>query len=146
MNNPTIAIIGAGPAGLSMARALQKAQLSFIIYEKHCKTGGLWDEPVSSGGQDSGPDPYTTLLASLAGCTLATLRMYIDRKGWNIPEISVTLNLSQNQDNGLTTTIKRDIFFGEGIEHQVRERLLVIATKCPVSKILENKIIIQTTA
>lgn len=43
MNNPTIAIIGAGPAGLSMARALQKAQLSFIIYEKHCKTGGLWD-------------------------------------------------------------------------------------------------------
>jgi putative redox protein len=106
----------------------------------------IMDEPVSSGGQDSGPDPYTTLLASLAGCTLATLRMYIDRKGWNIPEISVTLNLSQNQDNGLTTTIKRDIFFGEGIEHQVRERLLVIATKCPVSKILENKIIIQTTA
>ncbi|WP_026995654.1 OsmC family protein [Flectobacillus major] len=106
----------------------------------------IMDEPVSSGGQDSGPDPYTTLLASLAGCTLATLRMYIDRKGWNIPEISVTLNLSQNQDNGLTTTIKRDIFFGEGIEHQVQERLLVIATKCPVSKILENKIIIQTTA
>lgn len=53
------------------------------------------DEPVSSGGQDLGPDPHSTLLAALAGCTLSTLRMYIDRKGWDIPEIRVALNLSQ---------------------------------------------------
>ena len=40
----------------------------------------IMDEPETIAGKDLGPDPYTTLLASLAGCTLSTLRMYIDRK------------------------------------------------------------------
>lgn len=43
MKTPPIAIIGAGPSGLSIARALAKAQLPFVIYEKHRNTGGLWD-------------------------------------------------------------------------------------------------------
>jgi putative redox protein len=42
----------------------------------------VMDEPTKIEGQDLGPDPFTTLLASLAGCTLSTLRMYISRKGW----------------------------------------------------------------
>ncbi|OYX86206.1 MAG: hypothetical protein B7Y83_02350 [Flavobacteriales bacterium 32-34-25] len=50
------------------------------------------DEPEITGGKDLGPDPYSALLASLASCTLATLRMYIDRKGWDIPEINIAVN------------------------------------------------------
>ena len=73
----------------------------------------LMDEPETIGGQDLGPDPYSTLLASLAGCTLSTLRMYIDRKGWNIPEIQIALNLSQNNESELETTISRTITFSE---------------------------------
>ncbi|AQG81578.1 flavin-containing monooxygenase [Spirosoma montaniterrae] len=38
-----IAIIGAGPAGLSMARVLKKMGTPFTIYEKHHNTGGIWD-------------------------------------------------------------------------------------------------------
>ena len=53
----------------------------------------IMDEPEKIEGKDLGPDPYTTLLASLAGCTLSTLRMYIDRKEWDIPEINIALNL-----------------------------------------------------
>ena len=37
------AIIGAGPSGLSAARALQKAGLNFIGFEKHADVGGIWD-------------------------------------------------------------------------------------------------------
>ena len=105
----------------------------------------LMDEPENIGGNDLGPDPYSTLLASLAGCTLSTLRMYIDRKGWDIPEINISLNLSQENDTELTTTISRTISFPDTIDEDTKNRLLIIAEKCPVSKILKNKVLINTT-
>lgn len=104
----------------------------------------LMDEPKNIEGQDLGPDPYSTLLAALAGCTLSTLRMYIDRKGWNIPEISVSLNMHQQNEQELITFMKREITFGAEVTIEQKERLLLIAQKCPVSKILENKIKINT--
>jgi putative redox protein len=105
----------------------------------------LMDEPESIEGKDLGPDPYSTLLASLASCTLSTLRMYIDRKGWDIPEINISLNLSQENNQELTTTISRTITFSNTIEEDIKNRLLIIAEKCPVSKILKNNILIHTT-
>ncbi|NHN26396.1 OsmC family peroxiredoxin [Flavobacterium jejuense] len=105
----------------------------------------LMDEPETIEGKDLGPDPYTTLLASLAGCTLSTLRMYIDRKGWIIPEINISLNLYQENDKELTTTINRSISFPKTIDEEIKNRLLIIAEKCPVSKILKNQIVINTT-
>jgi len=103
------------------------------------------DEPTSIGGKDLGPDPYTALLASLASCTLSTLRMYIDRKGWDIPAINITLNMSQETDTKVTTTVTRSISFPTPIEDDIKKRLLIIAEKCPVSKILKNQIVINTS-
>jgi putative redox protein len=103
------------------------------------------DEPVKSGGQDSGPDPYTLLLSSLASCTLVTLRMYIDRKGWTIDNIEVNANLYQEKDgDNLTTTIDRDIKFLSEVTEEQRKRLAQIAEACPVSKLLENPITVRT--
>ena len=104
----------------------------------------LMDEPESVGGENIGPDPFSTFLASLAGCTLSTLRMYIDRKGWDIPEINISLNLAQEMNPDLKTTISRAITFPTSISDEQRERLLLIAEKCPISKILKNKITINT--
>lgn len=104
----------------------------------------LMDEPENINGKDLGPDPYTTLLASLAGCTLSTLRMYIDRKGWDIPEINIALNMSQENSPELETIISRSISFSTEISNEQKERLLLIAEKCPVSKILKNKTTINT--
>jgi putative redox protein len=105
----------------------------------------IMDEPESLEGKDLGPDPFTALLASLAGCTLSTLRMYIDRKGWNIPEIKISLNLYQENNPELETIITRDISFSNEVDQETRKRLLIIAEKCPVSKMLKNKISIPTT-
>ena len=105
----------------------------------------LMDEPESVGGQNIGPDPFSTFLASLAGCTLSTLRMYIDRKGWDIPEINISLNLAQELNPDLETSISRVITFPSNISEEQKERLLLIAEKCPISKILKNKITINTT-
>ncbi|WP_264519698.1 OsmC family protein [Flavobacterium sp. N1994] len=105
----------------------------------------LMDEPESVGGENIGPDPFSTFLASLAGCTLSTLRMYIDRKGWDIPEINISLNLAQSLNPDLETSISRNITFPTNISDEQKERLLLIAEKCPISKILKNKITINTT-
>lgn len=103
------------------------------------------DEPESNGGQDAGPDPYTLLLSSLASCTLITLRMYIDRKGWNIPNIIVNVNLFQAKENDvLITFIDRDISFPEPVELEQKDRLMEIARNCPISKVLEGNMKVRT--
>lgn len=105
----------------------------------------IMDEPESIGGRDLGPDPFSIFLASLASCTLSTLRMYIDRKEWTIPEIKISLNLSQETEPALKTTIYRSISFTEDISQEQKERLLSIAEKCPISKLLKGNITIETT-
>jgi len=103
------------------------------------------DEPVTSGGTDSGPDPFTLLLSSLASCTLITMRMYIDRKGWDIPEIAVNVNLYQEtKDDKTITTIDRDIVFLTELESERKARLVEIAKNCPISKILAGEIKVRT--
>ena len=103
------------------------------------------DEPVTSGGKDSGPDPYTLLLSSLASCTLITMRMYIDRKGWDVPEIAVNVNMYHETKGETTTTIiDRDILFLTPLEQEKKLRLQEIAQHCPISKILEGTIKVRT--
>lgn len=103
------------------------------------------DEPLSSGGKDSGPDPFTLLLSSLASCTLITLRMYIERKGLDIPSIAVNTNLYQSTKDGqLETIIDRDILFTSPVDEEVKIRLQQIADLCPVSKLLMNQVKVRT--
>ena len=134
-----------------MGNALEKDIIGHIGTQKYLCTitwrnGQLiMDEPESIEGKDLGPDPFSTLLASLAACTLSTLRMYIDRKGWDIPEINISLNFHQESSPALTTTISRSITFPTEIEDDIKKRLLIIAEKCPVSKLLKNNIVINTT-
>ena len=53
----------------------------------------ITDEPLEKGGQNKGFNPLEILATSLASCTAATLRMYIDRKGWEVPKINVEVEL-----------------------------------------------------
>jgi len=104
------------------------------------------DEPEKTGGQDTGPDPYTLLLSSVASCTLITLRMYIDRKGWDIQNIVVNANLFQTRlRDRLNTFIDRDITFpGAQIAPDQKSRLAEIAGHCPISKIIEGNATVRT--
>ncbi len=43
MSNDRICIVGAGPAGLSQARAFLRAGLPFDVIERHGEVGGIWD-------------------------------------------------------------------------------------------------------
>lgn len=102
------------------------------------------DEPLDKGGQDEGFKPTELLASSLACCTAATLKMYLDRKGWPIGKIHITVELS-DQDNNKTTKFSRKITFegGDFTEDQMK-RIRHIADACPVHKILTGNVEIQT--
>jgi len=103
------------------------------------------DEPVKSGGKDLGPDPHTLLYSSLAACTLVTLRMYIDRKGWAINHIAVNVNsYNETKEDKTTTIIDRDIIFFDRVPEEQKTRLMEIASHCPISKILEGDTKVRT--
>ena len=101
------------------------------------------DESVESGGKDLGFDPKELLTSALAACTSITLRMYADRKQWNLKEIKVNVELERNEvDN--KTYIKRKLELIGELNEEQRNRLLTIANACPVHKILSNSIEIET--
>jgi len=104
----------------------------------------ITDEPVDKGGGNKGFNPFEILATSLASCTAATLRMYIDRKEWNIENINVEVEL-ENFPLTKRAIFKRDISFeGTNLDDEQLKRLHAIADACPIHKILTNDIEILT--
>lgn len=101
----------------------------------------LADEPTELGGDDTGPAPFDHILAGLGACTSMTIKMYADRKAWPVTGVNVDLTIHKEEDGyRLTRSIRLD---GELSEEQ-RTRLLDIANKCPVHKMLTGKIHIDS--
>jgi putative redox protein len=110
----------------------------------HWRAGELiLDEPSFNGGKDLGPDPFTTVLSGLAGCTLTTLRMYIKKKQWDITDIHCSVNMLQETEP-FKTTIYRTLSFGQPVTSEQKERLLWVAVNCPVARLLRGEINIDT--
>lgn len=103
------------------------------------------DEPLDKGGKDLGLSPKELLIAALAACTSATVRMYADRKQWDLQEVKVNIEMERDEEQN-KTFITRNVEFIGNLDAEQRDRLLQIANKCPVHKILSNPIAISTTA
>lgn len=102
------------------------------------------DEPKELGGTDEGMTPGALLLASLGSCTAITIRMYADRKEMPLESIKINLAICKEEEMSKETTISRKIEFTGELSQEQRERLMVIADKCPIHKLLSNPIRILT--
>ena len=97
----------------------------------------LAGEPASMGGDDAGPAPFDFILAALGSCTSITLRMYAERKGLELTQISVELAHNKAESEGRTVDrITRVIPLEGNLTEAERSRLLEIAQKCPVHRTL----------
>ncbi|MCC2597945.1 OsmC family protein [Sphingobacterium sp. FBM7-1] len=105
----------------------------------------LADEPKDMGGQDLGPAPAELLLSSIGSCKAITMRMYADRKQWDLTGAEISLSISK-QTGELQDTyfIKCHIRLDGNLDETQRQRLLKIADKCPIHKILSNPIVIES--
>ena len=99
------------------------------------------DEPEENGGGDRAPKPMDLLCSALASCTVMTLRMYADRKGWNVGEIKADFWIDREEG----VYHKRIAFPGAELDESQTKRLLEVADKCPVSKFLLSSPRVETT-
>lgn len=113
------------------------------------------DEPIVSGGDDAGPNPYELLLAALGACTGMTLRMYAARKKWSLRTVRVSLThekvYAEDCEECRSTgrkldLIKREILLIGKLSDDQRQRLIQIADECPVHETLTSGIRIETSA
>ena len=105
----------------------------------------LSDEPESKGGGDEGPDPYDYLLMSLGSCTVITMKMYADRKGWPVEDVYVELRHFQDHAEDCSDCkdpkakidkVEKEITVKGNLNEDQINRLLEISKKCPVHKAL----------
>ncbi len=98
------------------------------------------DEPVDRGGDNNGPTPVEYLLTAIGGCVSMTLRMYAERKNWDVGKI--TVNVIQKEKltpNGVEKLLLEEISFEKETTEEQRMKLLEIAGKCPVAKMVKDE-------
>jgi len=101
------------------------------------------DTSKNLGGTDLGPNPHQILEAALSACTIITVQMYADRKAWALQSTQVKVSIDRE---GPESHITREISFTGDLSSEQRSRLLDIAEKCPVHKLLSSSISISTKA
>lgn len=94
----------------------------------------LCDEEPLYEGNDEAPDPYDYILAGVGGCTSFSLRLFAQKKGWDIGDID--MKLTYDFIDGEDVVCKEISFSGEITETQ--RKVLLRVAHCGTQKMLEK--------
>ena len=97
------------------------------------------DEPEDKGGQDTGPSPSESVMGGLGACIAITMQIYARHKGWDLGEVRVDLHL-EGMEPGGHPRIHRKITIQGNFDDEQKARLLKIAGKCPVSRLISSEV------
>merc|ERR1712166_1022933 len=65
------------------------------------------DQPVADGGGDNGPTSVEYLLTAIGSCVAITLRLYAQRKQWEVGKITVDVFQKEEEtSNGIVKTLE----------------------------------------
>ena len=109
----------------------------------------LGDEPKDFGGDDLGLSPYELLNSAIGSCTVLTLKLYAQRKQWDLREVFVYLSYSKKhaselgleiEDMGQLDHIYKKIKLVGNLTEEQKGKLKEIASKCPVHKTVASPV------
>lgn len=121
--------------GKPIARVHLDGESGYTQHVSARKHEWLADEPVERGGNDAGPAPYELLLGALGACTAITLRMYAERKEWDLGRLDVTAGFFMTREE---EHIEREIQCTAELSDEQRAKLLEICEKTPVTLTLKR--------
>lgn len=104
----------------------------------------LADEPASVGGLGTGLSPFELVSAGLAACTVMTMRLYADRKGFPLERASTTVQHEKVADMMPPDRFTRTVVLEGPLSDDQRARILAIADRCPVDLTLIRGSDVQT--
>ena len=129
--------------GLIATAAVQSLEQTWQGKISHGQHEYLTDKPESFGGQDAGPAPYDFLIAALISCTMITLRMYAQHKGFELGEFRVEADFKANKDG--EEWIERRLSFANDLDDAMCSKILQICERTPVTKTLLRSVKISTS-
>jgi putative redox protein len=96
------------------------------------------DEPPDAGGKGVGPSPTRLVAAGLASCVAITMEMYAERKGWELGDVEITVDVEY--EDYTPRSFSASIHLPADLSEEQRQLLLRIAHKCPVHRVLSHEI------
>jgi putative redox protein len=102
------------------------------------------DADKEDGGDSLGPNPTRLVEAALAACSVITLRMYAARKDWPISALTVTVKRAEGEDAHLSRILEKTVDVEGPLDGAQRARLLEIAGRCPVHRMLADGVEIRS--
>ena len=100
------------------------------------------DDPRILDGQGVAPPPFDYCLASLGVCTAITLRMYAEKKGWDLGEFRAELTLSFDDER--KPHAHRTLHACGSLGDEQWNRLLEIVANTPVTKAMREGAVITS--
>lgn len=130
---------------MTIEARLNRAQgaLTTLSNGKH-----VWNADVGKalGSNDIAPDPHDLLDSALAACTALTLELYLRRQGWPVTSLQVKIDHTETRNTGgpVEYKVQREIVVTGDLTEERRARLLEVAGKCPIHRVLEGQVSIST--
>jgi uncharacterized OsmC-like protein/pimeloyl-ACP methyl ester carboxylesterase len=106
--------------------------------------GLVSDGETEDGGSGLGPNPTRIAEAALAACAAMTVRMYARRKQWDLKSIEVCVKRGGSADAHRPRLLEKELRVSGDLDAAQRARLLEIADKCPVHRMLTEGVEVQS--
>jgi len=94
------------------------------------------------GGNAEAASPKDLFLSSVAGCKLMTMKMYVDRKGWEVDEIRINMEFDTSRKEDFV--INQSIHITSALDEDKVQRIKNIAELCPVAKYMKQGVTFKT--